>query len=85
MKQNLIALSCKAFSRMKKWGYDYIVYEGAPLVRWLNKWFGSECKYCMTTRALVCGIGMGMANGLGLALIVIAVGLTFFENFCNGE
>lgn len=85
MKAKIKAAFCKVFSRIKKWGYDHIVYEGAPLVRWLDKCFGSECKYCMAARALVCGIGLGMADWLGLTMIAVAVGLTFFERFCKGE
>lgn len=84
-KAKFQALACKTFAWAKGKGYKYLVYEGAPLVRSLDFLFGSECKYCMATRALVCGIGLGMADWLGLALIVIAVGLTFFERFCKGE
>ena len=84
-KTTFQALSCKLFGWAKGQGYKHLVYPGAPLVRLLDFLFQSECKYCMATRAGVFGIGLGLANWFGLGLIVIAVGLTFFERFCKGD
>ena len=82
---NIQALSCKLFAQAKELGYKFVIFEGAPLVRLLDFLFQSECKYCMATRAVVFGIGLGLANWFGLGLIIIAVGLTFFERFCKGD
>lgn len=84
-KAKLQALSCKLFARAKELGYKYVIYENAPLVRMLDFLFQSECKYCMATRALVFGVGVGIGGWFGVTLIAIAVGLTFFERFCKGE
>ncbi len=83
IKAKLQALSCKTFAWAKGKGYKHLVYPGAPLVRLLDFLFESECKYCMATRAAVFGFGLALANWLGLALILVAVGLTFFERFCK--
>lgn len=83
IKQTLQAWACMAFTRAKKLGYEYVVYKDAPLVRVLDKLFQSECKYCMATRALVFGVGLGLANWYGLALVAVAVGLTLFERICT--
>jgi hypothetical protein len=85
MKQKLKALSCKLFTYVKEKGYAYLIYERSPLVRLLDFMFQSECKYCMATRALVFGIGLGFGGWIGLSLVVVAVGLTFFERFCKGD
>lgn len=77
--------ACLLFSRAKELGYEHVVYEDAPLVRMLDFLFQSECKYCMATRALVFGVGVGIGGWLGGSLIAVAVGLTFFERFCKGE
>lgn len=84
LKTTLQSLSCTLFARAKQWGYDYLIYERAPLVRLLDFLFQSECKYCMATRALVFGFGLAFGGWLGAALIAVAVGLTFFERFCKG-
>lgn len=84
-KSKLQALSCTLFSHAKELGYKFVIYEGAPLVRLLDFLFESECKYCMATRALVFGLGLGLGGWCGVGLIAVAVGLTFFERFCKGE
>jgi hypothetical protein len=78
-------IACKVFGYLKEKGYLYLIYEGAPLVRLLDAAFGSECKYCMTTRALVCGFGLGVGGVIGSALVITAIVLTVFEYFCKGD
>jgi hypothetical protein len=84
-KAKLQAIACKAFAYAKEKGYKYVVYEGAPLVRSLDFLFQSECKYCMASRAVVFGLGLGFGGWIGLALVGIAVGLTVIERFCKGD
>ena len=84
-KAKLKAIACKAFCYFKEKGYTYVIYEGAPLVRLLDAAFGSECKYCMATRALMCGVGLGVGGVIGSVLVIVAVGLTVFEYFCRGD
>lgn len=58
-----------------------------PLVILLDAGFGSECKYCMATRALLFGLGLGLItrldawSALGLVLVVTAVALTMGEKY----
>lgn len=85
IKNKLKLLSCKLFAYAKSKGYTHLIYEGAPLVRLLDFLFQSECKYCMATRALVFGLGVGLGGWFGVMLIAVAVGLTFFERFCKGD
>jgi hypothetical protein len=83
MKNKLKALSCKLFGWAKNKGYEHLIYPGAPLVKTIDFLFQSECKYCMSLRAMVFGFGLALTNWLGLALILAAVGLTVFERFCK--
>jgi hypothetical protein len=50
-----------------------------PLVIVLDWLFGSSCKYCMTTRALLFGVGVGLGGLIGVVLMITAVLLTLGE------
>ena len=83
-KATFQALACKAFAWAKGKGYQHLVYPGAPLVRSLDFLFGSECKYCMASRALVFGVGLGVGGWIGMGLVAVAVALSVIERFCKG-
>jgi hypothetical protein len=85
MKTKLKAVACKAFAYFKGKGYQHLIYPGAPIVRSLDFLFGSECKYCMATRALVFGVGLGVGGWIGLSLVASAVVLSVIERFCKGH
>jgi len=73
------------FAKTKDAGYKYIVYERSPLVRFVDFMFESECAYCMATRAMVFGLGVGIGGVVGLLLAACAIGMTFFERFSKGD
>lgn len=83
MKQKLRQLACKAYAAAETMWFSKLVYHGAPLVRFLDATTGSSCKYCMACRALMLGAGVALFNVAGLVLIALAIGLTFFEHFCE--
>ena len=76
----------QTYAWLEKHWFDKLVYTNSPLVRVLDFTTGSECKYCMATRALILGLGFGLAvscglsGAVGVVLMLLAVFLTLAEN-----
>lgn len=77
-----------------QWIARAIGSKNAPLVKALDLLFGSECKYCMSTRAFIAGFGAGLlfvgsflSFFSGMGLIALAVALTLGERYwlCKKE
>ena len=56
------------------------------VVRVLDKLFGSECRYCMSVRTLIAGVGIGvLLRGefwslvFGVGLVAVSLALTYGE------
>ena len=87
--QRLEMCAVQSYAWLEKQWFDKLVYTDSPLVRSLDFSIGSECKYCMATRALILGLGYGLtASGgvlgyVGAALVLLALLLTLAENFLS--
>lgn len=92
LKQRLHKLACRAYAWAEKHWFAKLVYVDSPMVKAMDAMMGSKCKYCMAARALMFGLGLGLAVSggfaalIGLILIVAAFLLTQAEsNFCTEE
>lgn len=83
MKSKLRQWACKTYKAAEDMWFSKLVYSNAPLVRLLDATTGSSCKYCMACRAFMIGAGVVLFNAFGLLLVLAAIGLTYFEHFCE--
>lgn len=71
-------LFCYAYNL---WLSKLVDEKSDPLVVLLDFLFSSSCKYCMAVRALVFGVGLGLANWFGVALVALALACTLGEKY----
>lgn len=65
----------------QQWLFKLVNEKTDPLVIVLDFLFLSNCKYCSISRAVVFGIGLGLANVWGLLLIILALIMTIGESY----
>jgi hypothetical protein len=80
----LFAPKEKMFKRLFCWIYDQWLSKAVndkndPLVIFLDFTTGSSCTYCMATRAVMLGIGIGLFDWYGLSLIALSLIFTLGE------
>ena len=69
----------KLYHTLEVFWFSHLVYTNAPLVRALDATIGSNCKYCMASRGVMLGAGIGLANWVGVLFVLAALILTLFE------
>ena len=76
-------ICCQLYAAAEVLWFSKLVYPGAPLVRLLDWSVGSTCKYCMASRALMVGFGLGLGGVIGYAVAAAGVLLAVVERFCS--